>query len=68
MPGGNWVTVGFDSPWSVLRRALGETGMEGKMMEKSSKTMEELDDGWPERRGAESSVVSMETLYYKTIY
>ena len=38
------------------------------MMEKSSKTMEELDDGWPERRGAESSVVSMETLYYKTIY
>ena len=27
-------------PWSVLRRALGETGMEGKMMEKPSETME----------------------------
>ena len=40
VPGGNWVTVGFDSPWSVLRRALGETGTEGKMMEKSSKTRE----------------------------
>ena len=38
--GGNWVTVGFDPPWSVLRRALGETGMEGKMMEKSSTTIE----------------------------
>ena len=23
VPGGNWVTVGFDSPWSVQRRALG---------------------------------------------
>ena len=40
VPGGNWVTVGFDSPWSVLRCALGETGMEAKMMEKSSKTIE----------------------------
>ena len=26
VPGGNWVTVGFDSPWSVHRRALGGNG------------------------------------------
>ena len=34
VPGGNWVTVGFDSPWSVLRCAFGVSGMEGKRMQK----------------------------------
>ena len=41
VPGGNWVTVGFDPPWSVLRRAFGVSGMEGKGMQKWSQSITE---------------------------
>ena len=41
VPGGNWVTVGFDPPWSVLWSALGVGGMEGKRMQKWSQSRTE---------------------------
>ena len=34
----------------------------------SSEGMKKLDDGWPESVEEQSSLVSMETPYYKTIY
>ena len=41
VPGGNWVTVGFDPPWSVLWSAFGVSGMEGKRMQKWSQSRTE---------------------------